>query len=274
MNDYQYLAAILFYFTFMMMLWQMKAIRQGFAIEMMLLAFILVDEKKKLFPPLICSLIAFSIHNSSLILGPFLLLYYLVKEDKNISQEDVKKGFVIRNLPVIVTTLYFVVYAIKITFLQQYLAPWAFLMLDETDSRFAGYLDESNTKEGMFSLMGAEVSLLNVAYDAIIVFVVSWFYRFATKRMRLFAIFSIIAAFGDMLFFGLGSLTRLFMFFTVFNIVVYPAVCKQINIKYGKLVTLVFIVLLIGYAWKTSVPWMLESDEGRFGSYQFVFWKW
>ena len=272
-NDYQYLAAILFYFTFMMMLWQMKAIRQGLVIEIMLLAFMLVDEKKKLLPPLICALIAFTIHNSCLIIVPFLFLYYYIREDKNAAVIDGRKGLFVRNLPIILTTLYFVVYASKVTFLQQYLAPWAFLMLDDTESRFAGYLEESNTKEGIFSLMGEGVSLLLVFYDAIIVFVVSWFYRFATKRMRLFAIFSIIAAFGDMLFWGLGSLTRLFMYFTVFNIVVYPNVCKQIKSSYGWMYAFIFIVLLIGYAWKTSYPWMIGTDDGRFGTYQFLFWK-
>lgn len=272
-KDYQYLAAILFYFTFLMMLWQMKAIRQGLAIEIMLLAFILVDEKKKLLPPLICAILAFSIHNTSLIIIPFLVLYFISKKDKNTTRESGGNGYFVRNLPIIITTLYFVVYAAKITFLQQYLSPLAFLLLDDTDSRFAGYFDETNTREGIFSLIGEDVSLLLVLYNAIIVFVVSWYYKYADSKMRVFSAISIIAAFADMLFFGLGVFPRLFMYYTAFNIVVYPNVCKQIKTSYGWVFALVFIVLLIGYAWKSSYPWMIGTDDGRFGTYQFVFWK-
>ncbi len=273
-NRYQYLAAILFFFTFQMMLWQMKALRQGLAIEIMALAFLLIDEKKSFWPPLLCGFIAFTIHNSSLIIDPFLLVYYFKKNNKEDVQSRSKNRLLNSRLfPVYTTAFYFFIYAIKISFLQEYLTPLAFLMMDNTGSHMAGYLDESNTKEGLFSLMDLEegTSPLLVAYDAIIVFVVSWYYQIASSKMRVFALISIIAAFGDMLFYGLGSLPRLFMYYTVFNIIVYPSVCQQINNKYGNMVAFVFVVLLIAYAWKTSVPWMLATEDGRFGTYHFMF---
>ncbi len=273
-RKYQYLAAILFFFTFQMMLWQMKALRQGLAIELMALAFLFVDEKKSYWSPLLCAFIAFTIHNSSLIIVPFLLVYYFKKNNKEFGHSGRKHRWLnSRFFPVYTTVLYFFLYAIKITFLQQYITPLALLMMNNTGSHLVGYLDESNTQEGIFALMDLEegTSPLLVAYDAIIVFVVSWYYQMASSKMRVFSLISIIAAFGDMLFFGLGSLPRLFMYYTVFNIIVYPSVCQQINNKYGKMVAFVFVVLLIAYAWKTSVPWMIATEGGRFGTYHFIF---
>ena len=270
-HEFLYLGPILFFFTFNMMLMQMKAMGQGVAIEMMILSFLLVDKTRKPWWPAIIALFAFTIHNSALILWPFLLLYYLVKKSGN--SNAVLKLFDRRLLPYIMTGIYIFLYVIKQSFLGQYLTPLAFDMMEGSGLHYSGYLDDMNTAEGLSSFLEDSTSSpLIVAYDGIIVFLVSWFYQYASPRMRVLSLMSILAAIGDMLFFGLGALYRVFMYFTVFNIVVYPALVKQIKLKYGGIWALALIILLIAYAMKTSVPWMLEAEAGRFGTYHFVFW--
>lgn len=71
-NHYQYLGAILFFFTFGMMLIQMKALRQGLAIEICLLPFIMkFDNKNRLLNRILYCygpvVIAYFIHNSAIV---------------------------------------------------------------------------------------------------------------------------------------------------------------------------------------------------------------
>ena len=162
--------------------------------------------------------------------------------------------------------IYLYVYFIKTTILNDYLI--GFAMLSDEEFRLFGYFSEDEMENAF------NISWLIVLYDAFIVFLVSWYYRFADSKMRVFCWASIVAAFGDMLFFGIGSLPRIIMYLVVFNLVVYPAVTLQISKKFGKLWALIFIVFLFGYAIKTSLPWMLGTEDGRFGTYQFVFWQW
>ena len=62
-GSYQLIAAILFFFSFNMMLLQMKAMRQGFAIELIVTAFLLLEKNKKHQPvvPLLLTIVAFFI---------------------------------------------------------------------------------------------------------------------------------------------------------------------------------------------------------------------
>ena len=71
-HSYKWLPAILFFFMFGMMLIQMKALRQGLAVEVCMLPFILSVEKRK-FKLLYCLIplfTAFLIHNSALVMFP------------------------------------------------------------------------------------------------------------------------------------------------------------------------------------------------------------
>lgn len=270
-KEYQFLSAILFFFTFNMMLMQMKALRQGFAIELMMLAFIMIDVlKQKKWLCVIPVLLSYLTHNSSLIIAPFILLYYIVNRYPHLLTKENWKKNKSSLFPLIMTGIYFFMYFVKMTFLNQYLAPLVLLSAGD-EARFAGYFDPFNTREGMENNLN-EISLLIVLYDALIVYLVSWYYRGADSRMRVFCWISIVAAFGDMLFFGAGTLPRMFMYYNVFNLAVYPAIAEALRKRYGPVVAMFFIVLLFGYAIKTSLPWIVGTDEGRFGTYQFVFW--
>lgn len=274
-KQYQFIAAVLFFFTFNMMLLQMKAMRQAFAIELMILAMMEIDRitmtkdkglttagiktKRKIpWMAILLSIAAFFSHNSAALMFPFLLLFYIVKcNPKGLLRSGNSILF-----PVIITALYLFLYEIKVIFLNQYLI--GFAMLDE-DFRLASYLGE-NELENQF-----RISWLIVLYNAVIVFLVAYFYRFADSKMRVFSWISISAAFFDMLFFGIGSLARMQMYFVVFNLVVYPHIALQLRKKYGGIAVLVFLVFLLGYAVKTSYPWIIGMDDGRFGTYRFIF---
>lgn len=261
---YQFLAASLFFFSFNMMLLQMKAMRQGFAIELMLLSVLLIEKQKKGKIPwmaILTVVAAFFCHNSAAVAIPFVVLFYFANRNPQFLTKTGNSGF----FPLLTLGIYFVVYILKTSILNEYLI--GFALLDE-DFRLAGYLDEKEMENAF------NISWLIILYDAVIVFLVSWYYRFADGKMRVFIWASIVAAIGDMLFFGIGSLPRIIMYLVVFNLAVYPAVAMKIDKKFGRLWALVFVVFLLGYAVKTSLPWMLGVDEDRFGTYQFVFWQW
>ena len=261
-GHYQFLAAILFFFSFNMMLMQMKAMRQGFAIEMMLLSVLLIEYGKKLkFPWLavLAVVAAFFTHNSAAVAIPFVILFYFAKRNPQFLTRRGNGDL----FPVIMVGIYLFVYFIKTTILNDYLI--GFAMMSDEDFRLASYFGEDEMENAF------KISWLIVLYDAVMVFLISWYYRFADSKMRVFCWASIVAAFGDMLFFGIGSLPRIIMYLVVFNLVVYPAVTLQISRKFGKVWALIFIVFLFGYAFKTSLPWMLGTEDGRFGTYEFVF---
>ena len=67
--EYLFISAILFFFTFNYMLMQMKALRQGLAVDMCMLSFVMVDNRnrKSLLVAILLSLAAYFTHKSSLI---------------------------------------------------------------------------------------------------------------------------------------------------------------------------------------------------------------
>ena len=292
-KPYQFLAAILFFFTFNMMLLQMKAMRQGLAIEMMMAAFMLADRKKHQWISLVVAVMAYYTHNSSLLVLPFFLVFFYISVEADVKRFLRKLGIIkgkvkessvpkvrkegnvwsklLRHpltMPALMVTVYLVMYYFKITVLNQYMIP--LMILTGGNNRLAGYADTTNIAESLDANL-FEISPLIVLYDAVIVFLVSAYYKSAGPRMRVFCAMSIAAAFGDMLFFGAGTFARMIMYYVVFNLAVYPAVALRIKRKFGKKWALVFAVFLLGYAVKTSLPWITGMEPDRFGNYQFIF---
>ena len=172
-------------------------------------------------------------------------------------------------MPFVMVAIYLVLYYFKVTVLYQYMVPLILLTSGDAN-RLASYADTTNYAESLDANL-MDISPLIVLYDAVIVFLVTGLYKSAGPRMRVFCIISIFAAFGDMLFFGAGTFARMIMYFVVFNLVVYPTVALHIRRKYGRIWVPVFIVMIIGYAVKTSLPWITEMAGDRFGNYRFVF---
>jgi len=297
-RSYIGLAAVLFLFTNSMLIIHMKALRQVLTIEMLLIPFLLPKKQSWRQDVLTFALfvVAYFIHNASAVmLIPLVLLFldnhYNLFEDKKVSSfihnasavmliplvllfldnhynlfEDKKvsskKSYL---LPFILTGLFLIIYSLKVTLLSDNLNVLAIALQDE-DFRLGSYATMRETEGKIF-----EVSWLIVLYDAIIVLLSAWYYNNTSGRLRIFAIMTILASVLDVLFFGMGSMMRIGYYFSIVNIVVLPNITSLISKKYDRILALIFIVFLIGYAMKTSYPFFTDPTNGRFGAYKFLF---
>lgn len=265
---YQYVGVILFFFTFGMMLMQMKALRQGLAIEVSLLPYLIsVEKRKSLIQRLIICfgpvIIAFLIHNSAIVTFLPALLWFLMCQKgwfENVFKSRKSEWF----WPLVAAGSFFVLFYLKKTIFSDF-----FVQLSEiltlNEMRLGGYLVKEQ-EEGIM-----DVSWLITFYDAVMVFFSMWYLCKANGVLRVLAFMSILSFFCDMLFFGIGALFRIGLYFLITNVAVIPCIINQIHKHFGKLIALVFVVFCVGYAVKTSLPWMTERGDDRFGTYEFCF---
>lgn len=256
-NKYLYVSAILFFFTFNFMLMQMKALRQGLAVDLCMLAFVMIDKFKKRtdFIALILTLCAFFTHRSSLFMIVLVWGYWI---HMHFFTSNIKK----RNLnPLMFIIAILILYFSKKTFLDNYILPIFSLFEDEHYENYA--ID--------FVEFAGKMNFLPILYDSILVFIFAWYYKYADRRTRYFVIIAIIGVFLDVLLFATGSIQRLLLYVIFVHLAILPGICKQIECKYGKFFCWLFIVLLVGYSLKTSLPSIMSCVGDRFGNYQFVF---
>jgi len=264
-RQYGWLGPVLFYFTFYLMLIQMKALRQGFAVEIIVLAYLMTGHKRGWLWGGLLTFAAVFVHHSTLIVIPFIILHFVVSKIKDIDKvKEYSLGKPKLVFPIIMVAAFMFVYTLKSTALSGWLDQLA-LIGNMNDVALSNYLETE--QEHAF-----EISFLIVLYDAIMVFICSWFLQRTTIRYKILAFASIIGCYGDMLLFGMGSLPRIMMFYIIFNIITYPLIAEMVHKRFSKTAALIFIVFLVGYAMKTSLPMIMSSDKGGFGTYQFVFW--
>lgn len=263
-RKYGWVGPVMFFFTFYMMLIQMKALRQGFAVGITVLAYLMAGRRKGFWWSMVLMIAAFFVHHSTLVAMPFILWHLIVSHDKDYNKMPIatkhKEGFL---FPFVMTAAFLFVYTLKTTVFSAWMSQLS-LLGQMNDIALAGYL-ESEQKYAF------DISWLIVLYDAVMVFLCSWFMKQVSHRQRLLAIASIVACYGDMLLFGMGSLPRICMFYNVYSIVTYPLITEKIEARFGKVAAVVFIVFLIGYAVKTSLPMIISSEGDSFGTYRFVF---
>lgn len=267
-KKYGWVAPILFFFTFNMMLIQMKALRQGLATEIILLAFYLSTCEIKLSRSVLYGtllvVIAFFVHKTSMIIIPYYMLFFILSQLGYFKKDDSIRTYKPSiTFPLLITGAYFFVYTLKSTSLGIWLTQLA-LISDSNNIQFANYLLDGQNYE-------MEVSWLIVLYNGIMVFLCSWFMQRTTRLNKFFAIASIIGCFGEMLLFGMASLPRICMFFLVYDLFTYPHIVEMIEKRYGKVPAYLLIAFLVGYAVKTSLPWITYAGDDRFGSYHFFF---
>ena len=93
-ESFIFISAVLFFFTMNFMCMQMKALRQGLAVDMCLLSFVMIDnkDKKSLILAVLLSLASYFTHKSSLICIVFVLLYWLyIQNQKQLRQKQKEK---------------------------------------------------------------------------------------------------------------------------------------------------------------------------------------
>ena len=247
----------------------MKAIRQTCAISFCLIPFLFDYTKIKrhrwiyIFVP---AAIAYGIHNSSLIALLFLILLYLQVEHDVIGKFKIGQSGEFF-LPIIATVAYFILYLSKTTFLNTYMVELSQLMA-QNDMRLSGYADMSEVHGEI-----GDVAMLIIYYDALIVFLGTWFIVKTNPINRILGLMTILASFLDMLFFGMGALMRVGYYFSIVNIAVLPSIAATIRYRFGKSFALLFVFICISYAIKTTLPAFTSMDPNLFGNYKFIFFK-
>ena len=264
--DSTFIAPILFFFTYGMMLIQMTAMRQGLAMETCLLPFLFdfSNKRKRIWPYFLVPMIsAYLIHNSSVVMVvPLLYYYYLLHKRGKANKPARYSNFL---FPVIVECVFIVVYIGK-----QYVFNDLFqqisLLANANDMRLSGYLELGNEVDDVF-----ELSWLIVLYDAIMIFLSAVLFSSQKGVYKVFAMMSILGFFLDTLLFGMGSMPRLGYYFVIANIVTIPCLYVMLKNRYGKLVSFLFLLFCFGYAVKTSFPYMTGTEHGGYGTYKFLF---
>ncbi len=256
-KKYIFTSAILFFFAFNYMLMQMKAMRQGLAVDLCMLSFVMIDKKdiKSFIYAIVFSAAAYFTHKSCAVCLLFVWAYWIYSKKTVLVQRNKVLN------PFYFSVAMIVLYFIKKAFLDSYIIP-LIEMLD--DDHYMNYASD-------FIEFAGQMNFLPILYNTIMVSIMAWYLRFADYREQYFVIIAIIGVFVDTLVFATGSVQRLLLYFLFANLVVVPGVSKAIDREFGKVALWSFWVLLIGYAMKTSLPSIMSTVDDKFGNYQFIF---
>lgn len=252
LEKYRYIAGVLFFFSMNMMLFQMKGLRQGFAIELLLASIFFINDRKYI-KSLCVTILAVLMHKSSILAIPYLLLFPFAKKITH-SESNRKSGHLV---PSILAALYFLLLQFKPLYID-YFQP-IFMALD-----LSGY-------EGYFGEMSVVTyHILISIYGAIAVYAIAYSLPYLNFTGRYFGFISLIGLFVENFFFGQGDLFRLALYYTIFTIISLPNAATVIY-KKNKLLSLCFIVLCIAYAYRTFITMTIRHSTDGFDNYKFIF---
>lgn len=260
---------LLIFFTYNIMLIQMKAMRQGYAVECLYFAYWLLGRWKLLFS-IIMAFIAYGFHNSTLIVFPLffvLLILMLLKQnnkktdekylnDIKVSGSTYKYAFISAGGLIIFTIL-------KFTVIDSYIKP----ITDALDFfEYGGYFNQMEENKLAWWI---------VLYNSIATFASMLYYKNESNLYRKYLAFiSVVGCYVYVGLFGMGSLFRVSMFFDIFSIVTYPNIAGMLKNTYGKKIAGCYVVFILVYQMYLSVIRMLSMDsEGGYGygMYEFCF---
>lgn len=265
---YQFFSVLIVYFTFNIMLIQMTAMRQGYAVEMLLLAYYLLGNHKYLYS-LLAAICAFGFHNSAMIAMPFyfiiLILIIISNKKGKYSSGDCKiikkESYISANFWLLA---FWVFYFLKYTFFASYINP---ILMTIDGFSFGGYLEVLQKNTG--------ISLWLILYNSIFVYLNALYFA---NEQNIFKKYIALLSLGYFFIligtFGYGNLMRITLYFIIFTIIVFPNIANMLRITYGKNIASLYIWLNIVYLFYFSVPNMLayKTDNSTgFGSYMFSF---
>jgi hypothetical protein len=260
-GKYKYISAILFFFTFNYMLIQMKAMRQGLSVEFALFAFLFLQKNKTSMKDLIMAVLfsvaAYYTHHTSSIIVLLVWLGYFFNSSNYVSKVYGNSKW----FPFVMASLALILFQLKPLFINSYVFPILTIWGGTQYESYAQELiDNSNVTTGLV-----------VFYEVAVIFLLSWYLKFASNKQKYITIVAIIGMFVDIICFGNASVQRLLLYFSIFNLAVYPCMISKVERHFGKPWALAVVVLLIGYAMKTSVFWLMSGDKTMFGQYRFIF---
>lgn len=264
---YQFFGVLLVFFTYNIMLLQMKAIRQGYAVDCMLLAYYLLDRRNYIWS-LFAVVIAYGFHNTCILSSPFFLILFLLtlqndKNKRNTLPNNTDVKFV---RPLIMALALLLFYFFKYFVFQSYITPilqsWEALSYEG----YMGEIDKDYT-----------ISWWILVYYIVSTLCVSM-YMFVEKDTfkKYLAVLVIVSYFLAIGVFGFGNLQRIVMYFIIFSIVVLPNVAAYLGDKYGRYIAVGYIIFNMAFLMLFSVVPMLSMDFSSgsgFGSYTFSFLK-
>ena len=241
----------LFFFTQSFLGFQLTGLRQGLATELLLLIYLLIDDRKYCLA-LFFTWIMYNIHNSSLLCAPFILLFILIKFIAKSKNE-----LNIKNKIQVIVPFLFVFYNknLIIDFFETTLSKYVL-------TQYAGYMRQ-------FDFF--DVSPLIILFDFICIVAICFYLREAKGGLKYFAYMSIVGLFGETLLFGLGDLPRLSYYFSIFHIIVLPNVAIYLYKTWGKISSCLFVLLCCAYSLKTFLPYVTNPEIPRILNFKFIF---
>ena len=254
-QEFKFAAALIFFFHYEFMLFQMKGLRQAFAVDLLVLAFMLLDARKTLAAAAVAA-IASTMHNSAFIGIPFLILLYFVKDKEVLYKPFKYKDF---TLPIVLTSVFMAIYILK-TLLINWLINYMFIF------SFAGH--KSNY---LYKLVnGVNYSIVITLCGAISLFATTYYLKFTKGIERFFTLIAILSLFLEMFFFAHGELFRFNLSFSIFRIIIIPNTAKFLKDKGYELLAWTYIFMTIGYAGKTFMYRTLNGMVDGFDNYKFL----
>ena len=160
-SRFKFIAGLIFYFSINMMLFQMKALRQGLAIELCLAALMCIDKIKSIKGVILSFLLvtcACTFHTSALIMTPFVIAYIYLKNKYILSQVKTKRNIL---FPIFITSLYIILFIGKSVFID-YIKP---ILLGLSLMEYEGYFGE---------MQDVNYNILITLYGIIVVFITSY----------------------------------------------------------------------------------------------------
>lgn len=271
-KKYWHFGVLLIFFTFNIMMIQMKAMRQGYAVDLLLLAYYFLG-KKKYWLSLVPAILAYGFHNSSIIAMPFFVVLWIItfarrKQKGEVCELEFPNVKISKGLgtAIWVSVGLVVFYVLKFIVFANYINPF----LEGLDAfEYSGYLDDMEERS---------VAWWILLYHIIVVFAVTLYYVNEKDFFRKYlAIITIVAMFLGIGTFGFGNLMRIPAYFVIFCIVVYPNVAAMLQKSYGRGAAIGFILFNILYLMYGSVTNMLSVDTSTgngFGMFTFSFLDW
>lgn len=269
-RKYWYFGVLLIFFTFNIMMLQMKAMRQGYAMDMLLLAYFLLGKRKYIWA-LIPAVLAYGFHNSSIIAIPFFVVLWAMIFLRRKERTEVYMPVTVNKQKGYGTALWaagglFAFYVLKFVVFANYINPF----LEGLDAfEYSGYLEAMEERS---------VSWWILLYHVVIVFAVTLYYVNEKDFFRKYlALLTIVAMFLGIGTFGFGNLMRVPAYFIIFCIVAFPNVAGMLHRSYGKQVALGFVLFNMLYIMYNSVGNMvsMNTDSGTgFGPFTFSFLNW
>lgn len=248
---------LVFFFTTGCMLIQMKAMRQGYAIETVLLAFILLD-KNKIILSLVTLVIGWGFHNSAMVFIP-LYLILLINKLGLLSRINFQTIIHSRLFPMSVALGCIVIYILKSTLIDVYILPYLMTL----EFAYEGYAE---------ALVATSISWWIICFFSLFAYAIGCYIKEEhDSTKQIIAIGTLIDIYGSIMVWGLGNLQRVFHYYTIYGVLCYPLVADFLRTKYGKNVSIIFMFLYLVFAFMFSSRWLFSSVDDMFATYKFSF---